>query len=183
MPVVLGLVILAMALPPGGSPVEGTLGQLLSFDGEKFWGAAHGCLLLLAAVGVCVGFIASIMYLVQVGRLRAKVAPDQGMRLMSLERLEVMNRRAILWSFPLLTAGLLVGMALQWQQGDLLEGWDSPKIVSALGLWLVFAILLYLRYAAHVRGRQTAFLTVVAFALLLFALVSPVHPFVQGGGP
>ena len=41
---------------------------------------AHGFLVLLAAVGVCVGFIASVMYLVQLQRLRAKVPPGQGMK-------------------------------------------------------------------------------------------------------
>src|SRR6185369_16381781 len=65
----------------------------------------HGVLLLLASVGICVGFLASVMYYVQVYRLRAKTLPGQGLKLMSLERLEAMNRRAILWAFPLLTLG------------------------------------------------------------------------------
>ena len=34
----------------------------------------------------------------------------------------------------------------------------------------MFAILLYLRYGVHARGRQVALLTIVAFALLLFTL-------------
>lgn len=146
----------------------------------RFWGWTHGLLLLLAGVGVCVGFLASTMYLVQLYRLRAKLPPGQGMKLLSLERLEAMNRRAVLWAFPLLTAGLLVGMALQVQHGEFLAGWDSPKIVSGLGLWLVFAILLFLRYGAHARGQRVAVWTIVAFVVLLAALVSPVHPFVQG---
>ena len=174
LPLMLGLIGLGVFLyDPGtmreGDPMWG-----------RFWGMAHGVLVLLAAVGVCVGFIASVMYLVQLRRLQAKLPPGKGMKLMSLERLEDMNRRAILWAFPLLTAGLLVGVALQLSTGSLLDGWDSPKILSALGLWLVFAILLYLRYGANARGRQVAILTMLAFALLMLALVSPVHPFAQG---
>jgi ABC-type transport system involved in cytochrome c biogenesis permease subunit len=138
---------------------------------------------LLAAVGLSVGFIASVMYLVQLQRLRAKLPPGQGMKLLNLERLEVMNRRAILWAFPFLTVGLLVGVALQMQRDDFGESWTSLKILSSLGLWVVFAILLYLRYGAHIRGRQAALLTMFAFAVLIFVLVSPVHPFVQGGAP
>jgi ABC-type transport system involved in cytochrome c biogenesis permease subunit len=98
---------------------------------------------------------------------------------MSLERLEAMNRRAILLAFPLLTASLLIGVVLQVQTGSSFEGWTSPKILSSIGLWLVFGILLYVRYAAHARGRQVALLTVLAFALLVLALIAPVHPFVQ----
>ena len=41
--------------------------------GNRFWGVAHGVLLLLAAVGVSIGFIASVMYLVQLRRLQAKL--------------------------------------------------------------------------------------------------------------
>jgi ABC-type transport system involved in cytochrome c biogenesis permease subunit len=119
------------------------------------------------------------MYLVQVRRLRAKLAPGQGVRLLSLERLEEMNRRAILWAFPLLTAGLLVGIVLQLH-GAFLESWSSPKIIVTAGLWVVFAILLYLRYGVHARGKQVALLTILAFALLLVALASA-HPFVEGG--
>lgn len=181
LPLVLGLVLLAVVAPGSPREAEGTLWQ--GFQGERLWGLAHGVLVLLAAVGVCVGFVASVMYLVQMYRLRAKLAPGHGLKMPSLERIETMNRRAILWAFPLLTVGLVVGVALQLHRGTFLEGWDSYKILAALGLWVVFAILLYLRYGAHARGRQVAILTVLAFALLLFALLSPEHAFVHGGSP
>ncbi len=128
------------------------------------------------------GFLASVMYLVQVGRLRAKLPPGQGVRMLSLERLENMNRRAILWAFPLLTAGLLVAVVLQVQNGDSPSGWNNLKVLFTAGLWVVFAILLYLRYYTHARGRQVALLTVLAFTLMLCAFAA-VHPLAQGGGP
>jgi ABC-type transport system involved in cytochrome c biogenesis permease subunit len=177
LPLILGLIGLAVSLD------EPELSYESAERWRRIWGIVHGVLLLLVAVGVCVGFIASVMYLVQVRRLRAKVPPGEGMKLLSLERLEAMNRRAILWTFPLLTAGLLVGVAMQVYLGDLGQGWDSPRILSSLGLWLVFAILLYLRYGAHARGRQVALLTLLAFAVLLVMLVSSPHPFLQGATP
>jgi ABC-type transport system involved in cytochrome c biogenesis permease subunit len=181
LPLVIGLIVLAMAVSPQATPRDGdgAFQFLTANQGRTFWGMMHVALLLLAAVGICVAFIASVMYVVQVRRLRAKLAPGQGVPLLSLERIEDMNRRAILLAFPLLTAGLLVGVVLQLQTGSFFEGWTSPKILSAVGLWLVFAILLYLRYGAHARGRQVALLTMLAFALMVFALVSPVHPFVE----
>jgi ABC-type transport system involved in cytochrome c biogenesis permease subunit len=182
LPLVLGLVALAAITAPPAYSDGGQPTLWADVAGDRFWAVVHGILVLLASVGICVGFVASVMYLVQVGRLRAKLPPGQGIKMMSLERLESMNRKAILWAFPLLTAGLIVGVALQWQQGQFLAGWESPKILSSLGLWLVFAILLYLRYGAHARGRQTALLTLLAFAILICTLLSPVHPFVHGGG-
>lgn len=183
LPLVLGLVILATLVPedPEARSQVGLFSGLLSIKGNRFWGSVHGILVLFAAVGICVAFVASVMYLVQVHRLKAKLPPGQGVKMLSLERIEGMNRRAILWAFPFLTAGMLIGLALQVQNGIFLEGWASPRILSAMGLWLVFAILLYLRYGAHAPGKQVAWLTMLAFALLLFAFLSPVHPFVGGG--
>ena len=94
-----------------------------------------------------------------------------------------MNRRAILGSFPLLTAGLLVGVVLQLSNGTFLQDWASIRILSVVGLWIVFLILLFLRYRVHVRGRQLALWTMFAFAILVLALISPPHSFVSGGGP
>ena len=47
---------------------------------------------------------------------RRRRCRGQGLRLLSLERLEAMNRRAIILAFPLLTAGLLVGVVLLVQR-------------------------------------------------------------------
>jgi ABC-type transport system involved in cytochrome c biogenesis permease subunit len=178
LPVVLGLTGLARAFAErrGGSwlPEVGLLP-------EQAWGAVHGVLLLLAAVGVCVGFVASLMYLAQARRLRAKVPPGEGLRLMSLERLEAMNRRAITLAFPLLTAGVLVGLGLMVQESSRPHEWTALKVASTCVLWGVFALLLYLRYGVHLRGRPLALLTIVAFVLLLVTLAFS-HTFVQGGG-
>jgi len=181
LPVVLGLTILAHALDPGSSAPAGGA-DLFALHGEALWRTVHVVLFVLAAVGVCIAFIASIMYLVQARRLKAKSLPGQGLRLFSLERLESMNRRAINIAFPLLSAGLLIGLALMVQARDRIEGWADPRILSTLLLWLVFAVLLYLRYGIHLHGRRVALLTIVAFALLLVTLVTH-HSVTPGGGP
>jgi ABC-type transport system involved in cytochrome c biogenesis permease subunit len=172
LPLVLVLVLLAWLKVPDQA-ASGSYWEWL--QGPRFWGMTHGILVLLALVGVCVGFLASVMYFVQMGRLRSKSSPLAGVKLMSLERLEAMNRRAILWAFPLLTLGLIVGLALMVHEADGSAGWLSPKILSALALWIVFAILLYLRYGAHVRGRRLALLTIVAFAVMMIAVLAS-HP-------
>jgi ABC-type uncharacterized transport system permease subunit len=171
LPLVLGLIGL-------GKVLEGSAGSQTPALGD-FWVWTHIILVLLAAVGVSVGFIASVMYLVQLRRLQAKLPPGQGLPLFNLERLEQMNRRAILGAFPLLTAGLLIGVVLQFAKG--VEDWFSLRVLSVVGLWIVFAVLLYLRHRVHVRGRQLALWTMFAFAILVLALVSS-HDFDQGGG-
>jgi ABC-type transport system involved in cytochrome c biogenesis permease subunit len=122
------------------------------------------------------------MYLVHARRLRSKVLPGQGLKFLSLERLEEMNRRAIVLAFPLLTAGVVVGMALLAQAARPVRTWSDPRMLTAIALWLVFAVLLYLRYSRHVRGRRVALLTIVAFVLLVVTLAVP-HTLSGGGAP
>jgi len=169
--------------PQGSAPRSTDAGwEFLNFEGKQFWSVVHGTLMLLAAVGVCVGFVASLMYLVQMRRLKAKQLPTQELRLWSLERLEAMNRRAVILTFPLLTAGLLIAAAQMLRMPDGGSSLDNWKVASTIALWLVFAILLYLRYGIHAGGKQVALLTIVAFGLMLMALIA-VHPFTTGGAP
>jgi ABC-type transport system involved in cytochrome c biogenesis permease subunit len=180
-PLVLGLIVLAQLTQDRTQQTPVATGEPdIILEDKSFWPIFHGVLMLLAAVGVCVGFVASIMYLVQTHRLKTKQLPGRGPRLWNLERLEQMNRRAIILSFPLLTLGLLVAAGqMLFLPGSVheLENW---KVISTALLWLVFVILLYLRYGIHAGGRQVALLTIVAFTLMLFALIA-VHPFAQGG--
>jgi ABC-type transport system involved in cytochrome c biogenesis permease subunit len=179
LPVVLGLVALSFAVSRsggGGPPFE----ALNWVSGDRFWGAVHGTLILLAAVGVSVAFLASVMYLVQARRLRNKVNPGRVVPMLSLERLETMNRRAVTLAFPLLTAGLLLGSVLLRHGHGLGDNWLSLKVVSAAGLWVVFVVLVYLRYGTNVPPRRLALLAVAAFVLLVVALAAA-HPFAVGG--
>ena len=178
LPVVILLVALSYALFTSGETGSGFSIPTWA-RGERFWGAIHGTLILLAAVGVSVGFLASVMYLVQARRLRNKVNPGRVVPMLSLERLENMNRRALNIAFPLLTVGLLVGILLR--QGHGLGGdWLSLKVLSTAGLWVVFLVLVYLRYGAHVPPRRLALLSIAAFALMIVAL-GTAHPFAVGG--
>jgi ABC-type transport system involved in cytochrome c biogenesis permease subunit len=179
LPVVIGLVGLSLFLahtsestPPFGIPAW--------LSGEHFWGAIHGTLILFAAIGVSVSFVVSIMYLIQARRLRNKIDPARLVPLLSLERLESMNRRALNLAFPMLTAGLLVGTLLLRHGHGFLDNWLSLKVVSTAGLWVVFLVLLYMRYGAHVPPRRLASLSIIAFALMLVAL-GTAHPFAEGG--
>jgi ABC-type uncharacterized transport system permease subunit len=69
-----------------------------------------------------------------------------------------------------------------WYAGSRLREWSDPRILTTVILWLVFAIVLYLRYGYHLRGRHVALLTIMAFALLLLTLVTQ-HSFAPGGTP
>jgi ABC-type uncharacterized transport system permease subunit len=164
LPVVLLLIIMAWRQP-------GTLADyLVPEETVRLTVVAHLVFILLGAVGLCIAFVASIMYLVHAGRLRRKQLGG-GVRLLSLERLETMNRRAVGMAFPLLTSGLVTGVLLM-RQTHLLTWWDAKVVTTAL-LWVVLAVLVYLRYGLHLQGRRVAWWTVLAFALMLLAFAVP----------
>ncbi|WP_020470340.1 cytochrome c biogenesis protein CcsA [Zavarzinella formosa] len=152
------------------------------FNAEHFWGTLHGLLLLAACVGITLGFLGSVMYLIQLRRLKKKQSLLGGFRMLSLERLETMNRRAINWAFPFLTVGLLLGW-IRWPGSEMVVApgsWTAAKILGSVGLWAVALVLLYLRYGTGLAARRLAYLTMFAFALMLVTLMTS-HPFAAAG--
>jgi ABC-type uncharacterized transport system permease subunit len=144
-----------------------------------FWGTVHGIFLLGGAVFTCVAFFAGLMYLVQMRRLKAKRPSRFSLALPSLEQSERINRGAITIAFPLLTFGLLIGIVLSMVPRAPGNGgaiahtlqWTDPKVLSALLMWLVFAVLLHARFRPAMRGKSVMLLTMVAFGFLVFTWV------------
>jgi ABC-type transport system involved in cytochrome c biogenesis permease subunit len=170
LPLVLGLVAAAGWFAPRESDwmKEGMM---------AFWGTVHGIFLLAGAVFTCVAFAAGLMYLAQMRRLKSKNSRRFGFALPSLEQTEQVNRGAITIAFPLLTFGLLIGLVLSViagspaHGGETSLGWTDPKVISALGMWLVFAVLLHARFRPELRGRSVMLLTIIAFGFLVFTWV------------
>jgi ABC-type uncharacterized transport system permease subunit len=140
-----------------------------------FWGTVHGVFLLAGAVSTCVALAAGLMYLAQANRLKHKRPPRFGFALPSLERSERVNRWAVTVAFPLLTFGLLIGVLLTLSAraggGAPALRWTDPKVVSALAMWVAFAVLLHARFRPAMRGRAVVLLTIVAFGFLVFTWV------------
>jgi hypothetical protein len=171
LPLILGLVLLSWLFSVWmGKPPPASL-----FEGGALFAQIHKWLLLLSSVGLAIGCVASLMYLVQAARLRAKQLPGPGFRLLSAERLQTMNRRAIVWTFPMLTVGMLIGLVMMFRPGEQPATWTDPRILASFVLWIAFALLLYLRLRDQLGGRPTAYLTILTFGLMLLCLVLA-HP-------
>lgn len=196
LPLILALVLLSgLFVWDPSTPEQSWPLPLFSFGGTSFWSTVHGTLLLLAAVGLCLSFVASTMYLVQARRLLTKSLPGHGLQLLSLERLGEIHQRAIIVVFPLLTAGIMIGMVLLVQVPPTpvmgaglatapnagMSSWADPRFITAMVLWLVLAILLCLRYRLRTPGRRVATLTIIALMLLVATFALP-HTLRSGGG-
>ena len=169
LPLVLALVVMAGLMTAPQQADWGAWGGVTAF-----WGSVHGVFLVAGAVSTCVAFLAGMMHLVQSHRLKQKRPSPFEFALPSLEQSERLNRGAITLAFPLLTFGLLIGVVLGLASPSpnaMRLSWTDPKVLSALAMWLVFAVLLHARYRPEMRGRRVMWLTAVAFGFLVFSWV------------
>ncbi len=140
----------------------------------RFWAMVHAALLTVGAFCVGVSFVAGLMYLVQVRRLKAKRLPGSGWKLPSLETLERVNRRGLVLGFPALTVGLLIGLVLVAAVKPGTSTWAAlldPKVISAIFTWVVLGAVVLLQREPRLRGRRVAYMTTIAFVLLMFTMV------------
>lgn len=120
----------------------------------------------LFALASCAG----VMYLIQEGLIKNKKMSSFIKILPSLTDLDRINHMCLMWGFPLLTLGVLVGSI--WARTAWGSPWQwDPKQVWALTAWLAYALLLHQRLAIGWKGRKAALFSILAFTLLLVSLV------------
>ena len=141
----------------------------------QMWGMFHGVALLLGTVGVAMGFVAGVMYLVQAYRLKQKLPPRSGLELPSLEWLQRANSLALLVSSFLIVLGLVAGTALNLVKhtSDASSTPWNDSVVWGSGillLWLIAALLFNRLYKPAREGRKVAYLTVASFLFVILAI-------------
>lgn len=129
--------------------------------------------ILLSITGEALFVIASCagaMYLMQDGFIKHKKMGSFSRLLPSLIDLDRINHICLLWGFPLLTLGILVGSI--WARAVWGSHWQwDPKQIWTLAAWLFYALLLHQRLAIGWKGHKVALLSVFAFIILLLSFV------------
>lgn len=129
------------------------------------WIYWHAALIFLGYAALVLAFAAGLLYLLAERRLRRRPPlPGPSRWLPPLEVLDRWSYRALLFGFPLLTAGLAIGLYwanAAWGTLDLRD----PKIALTLLAWATFVLLLFSRWSRGWRGRRAAYATVICFVL------------------
>jgi ABC-type uncharacterized transport system permease subunit len=120
---------------------------------------------------------AAITYLVQEKQVKKKRLEGVFLRLPPLDSLDRAEHKLLLWSFPLLTIGIVTGAF--WTKR--LEVTGALAVLHAAlgyGVWLICTAVLLLRAGAGWRGRRAAYGTIAGFGftvllLLLYLLRTP----------
>ena len=143
--------------------------QALEETGPSPWLPIHLGLMFAGIGGFALSSVVGVMYLWARGRLKQKKFSNMS-RLPSLEVLDRIQFRAMLFGFVFLTLGIGAGGA--WAAASLREAWEiDPKVWFTLLIWAWYGAALQVRLLTGRRGRWTALFSIVGFAGLLFSLV------------
>ena len=155
------------------------------------WLIAHIAALLLAYVALGFSLLASVLYLVQERRLKAKpkarflTSEDSWWApfawLPPLDTLERLSEAMLEFGFPCMTVGLVIGAVLAQDTYGATYFLD-PKIIAAFVSWAIYVLLLLVRRAAGLRGRKAAYLSGAVFAVMVVVWTANLFSHVHGYG-
>ncbi|MDD3844739.1 MAG: c-type cytochrome biogenesis protein CcsB [Syntrophorhabdaceae bacterium] len=80
--------------------------------------------------------------------------------------LEDINYRSIIIGFSMLTSGILTGAVWAHYAWGSYWSWD-PKETWSLITWIVYALILHLRFAGGWRGRRIAIVSIIGFTCVV----------------
>lgn len=131
----------------------------------------HIIAIYLSYMAFFVATFAALLYLVQDASLKNKQPGTIFSRLPDLSFLDKLNYRAIGLGFPILTLAIIGGSL--WAKNIWGSYWNwNPRGVYSLVLWLFYAVILHVRLSSKLRGKKVALLSIVAFFVIVFSLLS-----------
>ncbi|MEZ4241450.1 MAG: cytochrome c biogenesis protein CcsA [Myxococcota bacterium] len=141
----------------------------LAHTGVSPWLPIHLGLTFAGIAGFALSSAVGVLYLWARGRLKAKKFAGMS-RLPSLEVLDRIQFRAMLFGFVFLTLG--IGAGGVWAAATLTESWEiDPKVWFTVLIWAWYGGAVQMRVVAGRRGRWTAMFSIVGFFGLIFSLL------------
>jgi ABC-type uncharacterized transport system permease subunit len=155
------------------------------------WLVAHIVALLAAYAALGFSMLASVLYLIQERRIKSKHKAGEDSWwaplewLPPLDTLERIAHATLLFGFPCMTVGLVIGSVLAQETVLGAAYFRDPKVIASFVMWAVYVLLLFVRSTAGLRGRKAAYLSGAVFLVMLAVWAanqfSQVHKY--GGAP
>jgi cytochrome c-type biogenesis protein CcsB len=178
---VMGAVVVALGLAE--TVIYTAAGQLVPAL-QSYWLDIHVTAMTLATGIFFVAAVLGVVYLA-VDRYARRVAagraqPGHGIvrRLPSLEQLDRLTYRTVVFGFPVWTFGVIAGAIWADQAWGRYWGWD-PVETWAFITWVLYAAFLHARATAGWRGRRAHYIQLLGFVSLMFNILV-VQVFIAG---
>ncbi|MUV39414.1 Protein HemX [Lentibacillus sp. JNUCC-1] len=126
-----------------------------------------------------IGFLLSMMHLIQYYFLKKKIGLKWMWRFGDLQQLDQLSFWAITIGVPLLTIGLILGFVWAFASGAEFY-WFDLKTIGSLVVLGVYMFYLFLRLGLHYQGKAISYYHTIAFLMLLinfflFGVLSEFH--------
>ncbi|HEY3219595.1 MAG TPA: cytochrome c biogenesis protein CcsA [Gemmatimonadales bacterium] len=163
-PLATGLV--GLALLSGLTPGNGA-----EVSAGRAWFVLHVALSALGLALMALAFIAAALYLLQFRELKARRFGQIFQLFPPLERLDQLNRFALVAGFPALTLGvvLALGYGAQFSGGLHVA---KAQIVWGIFTWVVLGWAVWVRVVRHWAGRRAALASIAGFSAVLLVYVA-----------
>jgi cytochrome c-type biogenesis protein CcsB len=150
---------------------------------QSYWLDIHVTAMTLATGIFFVAAVLGVVYLWvdrNNRRVAAGQAPENGIvrRLPSIEQLDRLTYRTVVFGFPVWTFGVIAGAIWADQAWGRYWGWD-PVETWAFITWVLYAAFLHARATAGWRGRRAHYIQLLGFASLMFNILI-VQTFITG---
>lgn len=137
---------------------------------DSVWKTFHLGSVYTGMLFFAIASIAGVMYLHVQRQLRNPSTGSSTRPFASLETVERLIIRTAAIGFSLLTIGLVTGLVIVTSDPDQRLGpgwWYSPKVVLATSVWLIYAVVMNVKYTTNFRGARAAWLSIAGLVLLL----------------
>jgi cytochrome c-type biogenesis protein CcsB len=178
---VMGAVVVALGLAE--TVIYTAAGQLVPAL-QSYWLDIHVTAMTLATGIFFVAAVLGVVYLAA-DRYSRRVAagraePGNGImrRLPSIEQIDRLTYRTVVFGFPVWTFGVIAGAIWADQAWGRYWGWD-PVETWAFITWVLYAAFLHARATAGWRGRRAHYIQLLGFASLMFNILI-VQVFIAG---
>jgi ABC-type transport system involved in cytochrome c biogenesis permease subunit len=123
----------------------------------------HVGLVLAAFAGFTLAAALAALYLFQERRLKRHDSSILRLPAPSLDTLDRLEARTIVFALPALTLGIAVGLARLRDKGGALDA----LMLFTIATWLAYGAYVLLRFTRGWRGRRTAYLALASFVLVI----------------
>ncbi len=161
-PFALLVTIVAGLLPTAVKPLNPALRSAWLYSHTLLAFGAYACFTISATV--------AILFLIQSHFLKKKNLGKLFIKLPSLDTLDEIGYRCLVFGFPMLTLAIITGAFWASRAWGSYWSWD-PKETWSLVMWFIYAALLHGRMTIGWRGKRAAILTIVGFLVMLFTFI------------
>ena len=131
------------------------------------WMAVHVTLCFLSYACFTLAFCFAVMYVWQEKELKSRKVDGFFFRLPALEFLDRLGYQAVVFGFIFLSLGIVSGSIWAQKAWGVFWNWD-PKETWSLVMWLLYLVYLHGRLMSGWRGKKSAYLSIIGFAVMLF---------------